>query len=197
MQLPNGTFKKNMQRWESGPTTRFLTFSCYRRQPLLTPDARNHFADRLIHCRQKFAAGLIAWVIMPEHVHLIIEPQRTEPPVMPRLLRSLKQPVAQAWIANHRARGEQLDDITTARGEVRFWQEGGGFDRNVRNLEELHREIAYIHHNPVEREFVEKPEDWEWSSARWYKGMRGDEQGWGGRVPIDRSRVDWGLQHPA
>jgi len=181
-----------MKRWESGPLTRFLTFSCYRRQPLFTPEVRNHFAERLAHCRAKYRAGLIAWVVMPEHVHLILEPPRVEPPVMPRLLRSLKQPVGQRCIAKLRSEGSLLKAITTQAGEPRFWREGGGFDRNVRDLDELKREIAYIHMNPVERGLVEKPEDWEWSSARWFKGLRGPEWGWGGMVPIDQSRVDWG-----
>lgn len=196
MQRADGTFKKGMRRWESGPLTRFLTFSCYRREPLFEPEVRGHFAELLAHCRITYRVGLLAWVVMPEHVHVILEPPRTQPPVMPALLRSLKQPVGQRCIATRRARGGSLARITTASGEARFWQEGGGFDRNVRSLDELKREIAYIHTNPVERGLVEKPEDWEWSSARWYKGMRGRTWGWGGLVPIDQSRVDWGRQAP-
>ena len=48
---------------------------------------------------------------------------------------------------------------------------GGGFDRNVRDMKELKKEIAYIHDNPVRRGLVEKSVDWKWSSARWYAGQ--------------------------
>jgi hypothetical protein len=36
----------------------------------------------------------------------------------------------------------------------------------------LHEKLEYMHWNPVKRELVRKPEDWPWSSARWYKGDR-------------------------
>ena len=45
----------------------------------------------------------------------------------------------------------------------RFWQKGGGFDRNVRDDAEFSREVRYVHHNPVERALVTRPEDWTWS----------------------------------
>ena len=32
--------------------------------------------------------------------------------------------------------------------------------------------IEYIHANPVRRGLVAQPEDWEWSNARWYAGIR-------------------------
>lgn len=68
-------------------------------------------------------------------------------------------------------------------GDVRFWQRGGGYDRNVRDRDELMEKIRYVHLNPVRRGLVERPEEWAWSSARWYDGDRG------GVVPIDV--MDW------
>jgi putative transposase len=54
----------------------------------------------------------------------------------------------------------------------RFWQPGGGYDRNITSIEALRAMIDYIHANPVRRGLVARPEDWEWSSARWYRGLR-------------------------
>jgi putative transposase len=54
----------------------------------------------------------------------------------------------------------------------RFWQAGGGFDRNVRDMNAFCKEIRYIHLNPVRRGLVAKPEDWPWSSVRWWMGRR-------------------------
>jgi putative transposase len=50
----------------------------------------------------------------------------------------------------------------------RFWQEGGGFDRNLFTPEAIIASINYIHENPVKRGLCKKAIDWKWSSARWY-----------------------------
>ena len=68
-----------------------------------------------------------------------------------------------------------VDRIRTTSGRLRFWQKGGGFDRNVRNLGEFRREVRYIHRNPVKRGLVERPEDWKWSSVRWWMDRREGE----------------------
>jgi putative transposase len=54
----------------------------------------------------------------------------------------------------------------------RFWQAGGGYDRNVTEPETLRSMIEYIHNNPVRRGLVERADGWEWSSARWFAGLR-------------------------
>ena len=54
----------------------------------------------------------------------------------------------------------------------RFWQRGGGYDRNLTSAEALRAVIDYLHANPVRRGLVASAEDWEWSSARWYAGLQ-------------------------
>ena len=54
----------------------------------------------------------------------------------------------------------------------RFWQPGGGYDRDIARTATLRSMIEYLHANPVRRGLVAKVENWEWSSARWYAGMR-------------------------
>ena len=65
-----------------------------------------------------------------------------------------------------------LHRIRQPNGRFRFWQMGGGYDRNVRDEAELFEKIGYIHNNPVQRGLVGSPLDWRWSSARWYAGHR-------------------------
>jgi hypothetical protein len=67
----------------------------------------------------------------------------------------------------------------------RFWQPGGGYDRNNRSIEALRAMIDYLHANPARRGLVARVEDWEWSSARWYAGLRPSLAL--GRVPRARS----------
>jgi putative transposase len=64
--------------------------------------------------------------------------------------------------------------IQRADGSVsrQFWQVGGGVDSNLIETETLMRTIDYFHLNPVRRGMVDRPEEWEWSSARWYAGLR-------------------------
>ena len=117
---------------------------------------------------------------MPEHIHMIIVSTQDEWPI-PRILVAIKQPVAQSVVRRWRGLDAPiLDRITASDGRVRFWQAGGGFDRNVRDLDELTREIEYIHRNPVRRGLAKEPTDWAWSSARWYAGITE------GQIPIDR-----------
>jgi putative transposase len=54
----------------------------------------------------------------------------------------------------------------------RFWQRGGGYDRNITDPATLRTMIEYIHNNPVRRGLVRYPADWPWSSARFYEGYR-------------------------
>jgi putative transposase len=69
-----------------------LTFSCYRRMPLLTNDVwREMLARAIDDAMTRLNFHLVAFVFMPEHVHLLVNPQATEPD-LPGLLVALKQP---------------------------------------------------------------------------------------------------------
>lgn len=111
---------------------------------------------------------------MPEHVHLLVSPQK--PGVKVGMFQgSIKEKVARkaiAWLEENSPQWiPKITVIEGNRSRRRFWQPGGGYDRNVDDLRTLQSMIDYIHANPVRRGLVERPEDWEWSSARWYAGM--------------------------
>ena len=50
----------------------------------------------------------------------------------------------------------------------RFWQEGGGYDRNIASIKTLGPAIEYVHSNPVRRGLCDSPGQWKWSSWRDY-----------------------------
>jgi len=95
---------------------------------------------------------------------------------MSRFLQALKEPVARKGVAYlkeyDRAWLARLTVREGRRVRHRVWQPGGGYDRNITRTSTLRSMIEYLHGNPVRRELVAKAEDWEWSSARWYAGMR-------------------------
>src|SRR5262249_45847996 len=152
-----------------------LTFSCFRRLPLLSRDrTRRWFIEALEKARKKLRLSLWAYVIMPEHVHILLCPREADYEVR-RIRTALKVPVQLKALAYVRAKAPsflaQLRD-EQPNGEVhyRFWQRGGGYDRNVTEGETVRQMIEYIHQNPVRRGLVERAADWEWSSARYYVG---------------------------
>jgi len=153
----------------------FLTYSCFQGLPLLSKDrSRQWVVDVLQQAREKFDFELWAYVIMPEHVHLLIRP-RQEQYEMARILAALKRPVAARAKAFLIARNHAswLERLTVREGKdvvFRFWQAGGGHDRNLWNDRPLEEVIEYIHANPVRRGLVERPIDWYWSSARFWAG---------------------------
>jgi REP element-mobilizing transposase RayT len=92
---------------------------------------------------------LRAWVIMPNHVHVLLRP-------------NTPMPVITRWLKGSTARQANL--ILSRTGEA-FWQDES-FDHRVRNDFELDRIGRYVEHNPVQAGLANTSGDWPWSSAR-------------------------------
>lgn len=126
--------------------------------------------------RRKHGFDLWAYVIMPEHVHLLLWPTRSVYDVS-AILTTIKQSVARRALSHVQQAApkflKRMED-RQPNGDVhyRFWQRGGGYDRNVIEPETIWSQIDYIHANPVRRGLCAHAEDWYWSSAKVYAGMR-------------------------
>jgi len=146
--MPSG-----LKRYHTFGHDHFVTFSCYRRLPYLNNDhARTVFLETLERLRERHGFHVFGYVLMPEHVHLLIsEPPKTR---LSSIFRALKTETS-----------KQL------RGELtRFWQLNY-YDFNVFSQAKLIEKLRYMHRNPVKRGLVENPEDWPWSSYRhWLSG---------------------------
>jgi len=103
--------------------------------------------DSLQHCGQT-DYWLHAWVVMPNHVHMLATP-RTD---VSRFMRRLKGYTAR-----------QANRLLTRTGQT-FWQEES-YDHLVRTAEESRRIEGYILNNPVKAGLAPTPEDYRWSSA--------------------------------
>ncbi|MFM8333664.1 MAG: REP-associated tyrosine transposase [Candidatus Methylumidiphilus sp.] len=93
---------------------------------------------------------LLAWVVMPNHVHVLIETFAGHP----------LGEVAQAWKSYTALAANRLLQRTG-----QFWQREY-YDRFVRDEAHLQRCVHYIHENPVKAGLVSRAEDWPYSSAR-------------------------------
>jgi putative transposase len=150
-----------LKRYQTEGHYHFVTFSCYRRLPYLNEDhARIAFVETLEKLRQRLQFLLFGYVLMPEHVHLLLSE-----PKMQSLGTTLSV-----------LKGETSKVLKGERAQ--FWQTRY-YDFNVLTRKKLVEKIRYIHRNPVERGLVKKPEDWRWSSFCHY--LTGEE----GRVVIE------------
>ena len=85
------------------------------------------------------------------------------------ILRSIKLSVARRvwlWARENSPESLRRMEHRPPNGKVayRFWQRGGGRDRNLQSDRDVHEKIAYVHDNPVRRGLVKQAEDWPWSS---------------------------------
>jgi putative transposase len=99
--------------------------------------------------RQSHQLSVYGYVVMPEHVHLLLG----EPSVgtLAEAIKSLKQGVSRRLI-----------------GDAEHFRQKRYYDFNVRNHAQFVEKLRYIHRNPVKRELCAAPEDWPWSSFRHY-----------------------------
>ena len=165
--------RKLMRRWENPGQARYLTFSCYQRLPLLKNDKiKKLFVDRMAELRREEMFKLFAYVVMPEHAHMLILPnlpRHSVSVIMHRMKRVVAERVIKRW---RELDAPILRRLIDAEERLHFWQRGGGYDRNIVGEDELHEKIGYIHDNPVRRGLVTTQVDWLWSSAPWYYGER-------------------------
>lgn len=159
MWITDGTVRKLRGSHNDPGQAHELTFSCYHGLPLLGKDrTRQWFVDALDQARRKLDLELWAYVIMPEHAHVLLLPRTTDYEVG-RILKAIKQPVGQRAIRSLRTDApEHLAKLrvnrTSGRVEHRFWQQGGGYDRNMHDARTAWASVNYLHDNPVRRGLV-------------------------------------------
>ena len=130
----------------------FITRSCYRRRPLLNLKRRRDlFLKMLDQVRRRYQFLLVGFVVMPEHIHLLIsEPKIGTPSAA---MQVLKQRVSRG-LRRRRRKGPNQPNLWT----VNVWSQ-------KKKIEKLH----YMHTNPVKRGLVTDPKLWPWSSYRFYQ----------------------------
>ena len=184
---------EGLHRFYGGRDLHFLTFSCYRRRPLFRNEVYcDLFLKILERVRRRYRLVVLGYVVMPEHVHLLVsEPQRG---TLSTAIQALKLGLVRSLLCSggsavaedprSRKNGETWGTLTcgtltpgtltlgtlaagTPIHPHRFWQ-ARFYDFNVWTERKRIEKLRYIHRNPVERGLVASPEQWRWSSFRWY-----------------------------
>jgi len=158
-----------LHRYQQARDLHFITFSCYQRESKLgTDSARSLFEQSLETTRIHYRFCVIGYVVMPEHVHLLLSEPATDP--LFTALQALKQSVSRKFslrVPRPNLLGRAWDQTEP------FWQERY-YDFNVWTERKRVEKLRYIHRNPVIRGLVAAPEDWKWSSFRHYAtGLKG------------------------
>lgn len=155
----------------SDTSTFFITATITQWQLLLANDeVRDILLRGFEFYRAKYRAKILAYVIMPEHYHIVIELER--PDDLHGWLRDLQSHTASAiakWLKSF-ADPQMLNTYAkhaNSDSTLAIWKEQARA-LGITSLRTLHTKIDYIHKNSVSRELVLEPGDWLWSSWRNY-----------------------------
>lgn len=162
---------KNLKRYNGKGDLHFVTFSCYRRLALLgAARAGDVFVRALGEVRKKYGIQLVGYVVMPEHVHLLIGESKLGMPST--VVHSLKLRVSKRMRRGIRKKSSRQRMLPFRGGETelpQFWQKRF-YDFSVYSPAKRHEKLDYMHRNPVTRGLVKDPQDWVWSSYSSYSG---------------------------
>jgi REP-associated tyrosine transposase len=153
-----------LKRYYGHDHLHFLTWTCYHRQKWLgEPKRRDLFLHILEEARRHYRFVVVGYVVMPEHVHLLIsEPEQGTPSTV---MQVVKQRFARRVLRRKRRSSAQLK--LWAEEQPHVWQRRF-YDFNVWSERKRVEKLRYMHRNPVKRGLVLEPGQWAWSSYRGY-----------------------------
>jgi len=147
------------------------------------PVYKHIVVDSLKYCQQNKGLDIYAWVLMTNHLHMIVG-VRNDDIAIGDIFRDFKKftskAITKAMLENQQeSRREQLIDRCHFRGvndnkitNFKFWQEGN-YIETINSYDFYKEKLMYVHMNPVKQEIVDRPEQYLYSSARDYCGEKG------------------------
>lgn len=137
--------KRNLPHWTLEHSVYFITFRTSK--GILSEKEKTILFDHIKNGHKNFYT-LHSLVIMPDHVHLIIECNKGYP--LPRIMKGIKGVSAY-----------KINKARCTKGEL--WQQES-FDRIIRNEKEYNQKTLYIYYNPFKKGLTAEPENYPW----WY-----------------------------
>jgi REP element-mobilizing transposase RayT len=137
--------RRHLPHWDLSGSWYFITFRL--REGTLCAEERQLVLEHVRSGDKRFYS-LLAATIMPDHVHVILQPKLNIP--LSRIMKGIKGPSAR-MINQHGGKHGPL------------WQEES-WDRIVRNEKDLHEKLNYLLNNAAKKEMVEDP----WRYQTWF-----------------------------
>ncbi len=168
----------NIQRYYVPDAIVFITQIVDGRQPIFQhPDHIELLLTTLRNVKTHHPFAMIGYVILPDHIHLLIRPTGDS---------NFSQ------IMQSRKRNFTIQYKTTigVDGPMKFWQKGF-WDHVIRDEIDFQRHLDYIHYNPVRHQLVQKPEEWAYSSYRHWQARNVYPERWGWSIPATITQTEW------
>lgn len=152
----------------------FLTFTVHQWTDVFTRQTYiDELLNSLVYCQQYKNLEIFAWVVMSNHMHLIV---RAKDENLSDIIRDFKKYTAKSiykLIAENlrESRKDWLLKVLSFNGKIWFWEEGY-HGEEIFSHEFYVTKVNYIHQNPVRAEIVEKEEEYLNSSAGDFYGIR-------------------------
>jgi putative transposase len=168
----------------------YMTTVCFKRVPVFRSDiACRLFTKALAETRDRCEFKLIGYVVMPDHVHLILNPLNRDIGAVMRRLKSTSARLILDWLreSNHLVSLEKLAvSVPQVRSHTHsLWQKDfSSIDLWTPRF--IRQKLNYIHLNPVRAGLCEHPADWQGSSYRLSSSRA--------RKRADRNRLAWLLE---
>lgn len=155
-----------LKRYYGSGDLHFITFSCYHRLPLLNDAAdRDLFLSLLEKTRQSFECDIAGYVVMPEHVHLLVsEPAHGTLSTVVQVVKQMSSRLISPTLCGAKNGAPEI----SSKGEKQPLWQTRFYDFNVRTEDKRIEKLRYVHRNPVTRGLVARPDEWAWSSYRFY-----------------------------
>ncbi len=156
----------------------FITVVTYNRNPILIENIeilRACFKETM----QKFHFDIIAVVVLPDHFHIILNPENIDdfPKIIGTIKRNFTRKIDEKYV------DESISDSRKIRKEKGIWQRRF-YDHIIRDEDDLEKHLDYIHYNPVKHDYSNSPIDWEYSSFRKYVDDEYYSENWGSQEDI-------------
>jgi len=163
-----------LKHYDYDGRARFITICTHKRMPTFTNNAMRYILiDDLEEIRNRFNLKLIAYVIMPEHLHLIVIPTGIDSVgfIIGEYKRMTSKKIHELMSTYGRKSLHNFVTIRNRKERFVLWMRRC-YDHNIRSEESLWQKVSYCHNNPVKRGLARNPSEYMWSSCRYYCGFR-------------------------
>jgi len=185
--------RKNLPKFNDNSYAHFVTTRTYENRPYFkNEELLSILLKEIGFYSGKYGFEVLGWVIMPDHVHLLLwwDKEENSTLAISKIMQGIKAGTAMRMIrllkSSGLERGDGLEHLLQATQskeagskshkrnlKYRLWQPGF-YDFNIHSKEKLLEKLNYMHNNPVKAGLVLSPCDYKWSSYRKYFKEKND-----------------------